>query len=65
MLEFLNDNWAWLLVASFIILLVYSIMKISKRNDNDIWEQEDEDDNIVDMDIDWDIGEEDIKKRLN
>lgn len=51
MIEFIQNNWAWLLVLSFIILLVYSIMKVSKRNDDDKWEQEDEDDNVpIDFD---------------
>ena len=43
MKEFLNDNWAWLLVASFVVLLAYSVMKISTRNDEGKWEQDDED----------------------
>lgn len=53
MKEFFQNNWAWLLVASFIILLVYSIMRISKRNDDGKWENEDEDneDNHISGDV--------------
>jgi len=43
MLDFIKDNWALLLVVTFIIFLVWSVMKASKRDD-DNWEQEDEDD---------------------
>lgn len=51
MKEFLTDNWPFILVATFIIILVWSVMKVSKRDDNDKWEQEDEDDNIpIDFD---------------
>ena len=51
MKEFLNDNWAWLLVASFVVLLAYSVMKISTRNDEGKWEQDDEDSSHVSGDI--------------
>ena len=41
------------------------VMYKSRKDDEGKWEQEDEDNSVIEMDIDWDIGEEEIKKRLN
>ena len=70
MKEFLNDNWAWLLVASFVVLLAYSVMKISTRNDEGKWEQEDEDNpvsgDIIDLTFtDGGVEDNEILKKVH
>lgn len=45
-IEFIQNNWAFLLVFSVIVLLVWSVMKISKRNDDGKFEQDDDEQNI-------------------
>lgn len=49
MLEKLQD-YLPLIVWVLVIIAAILVMKISKRNDNDVWEQEDEDVGIIDFD---------------
>ncbi len=53
MTTFLKDNWIWLLVAAFILMLVLTVMRASKRKDSDIADsQEDENDKTESLEYD-------------
>ncbi len=47
MLDFIKDNWIWLLVAAFILMLVLTVMRASKRKDSDIADSQEDEDNKV------------------
>ena len=50
MIDFIKNNWAFLLVVCFIIFLVWAVMRASKRSDSEFVDDLDEGDFPLDFD---------------
>ena len=56
------------IVVICLVIWSWITIRINRRKDDEQvkkWEQEDGKNDIAEMNLDWDIGEEEIKKRLN